>query len=177
MSSSRQWLDIALFIVLGFVSIGLAILPMGLTADSIPFPDLLFCVIAAWVVRRPETAPMLVIAAVSVLADAMLMRPIGLWALLMLLGTEGLRLSERAFRDLPFVLEWLYISGLLIIMIILQNVILLVTFADVYEFSTLVWHVLRTIAIYPVVVAILHWIFRIRVPKPNERPNRLGYTV
>ena len=177
MSSPRQWFEIALFIVLGFVSIGMAILPMGLTADSIPFPDLLFCVFAAWVIRHPGTAPMLAIAGLGLIADAMMMRPIGLWALMLLLGTEGLRISERAFRDIPFLLEWVYVSGFLIIMIILQNVILLVSFDNVYDAGMLAGHVLRTIAIYPIVVATLHWVFRIRTPKPNERPNQLGYTL
>ncbi len=177
MSSSRRWYEVFLFTVLGLVSIGLPIMPMGLTADSIPFPDLMFCLFAAWIVRRPETAPMVLVAGLGILADAMMMRPIGLWALMLLVGTEGLRISERAFRDIPFALEWAYVSGLLIILTILQNVILLVSFADVYDFSTMMWHVLRTIAIYPLVVAVLHWIFRIRAPKPSERPNRLGYTL
>lgn len=177
MSSTRLGFEVVLFIVLGFVSIGLAILPMGLTADSTPFPDLMFCVIAAWVIRRPETAPLLAIAAIGLVGDVMMMRPLGLWTLLLVLGSEGLRISERAFRDIPFVLEWIYVSGFLIIMIILQNVILLVSFADVYDFGMLAWHVMRTIAIYPIVAAVLYWIFRIRAPKPNERPNRLGYTL
>ena len=177
MSSTRQWFEIVLFILLGLVSIGMAILPMGLTADSTPFPDLMFFVFAAWVIRRPETAPMLVIAALGLVGDAMMMRPLGLWALMLLLGTEGLRITERAFRDIPFVMEWIYVSGFLIIMVILQNVILLVSFADVYDFGTIGWHVLRTILIYPIVVAVLHWVFRIRAPKPNERPNQLGYTL
>ena len=177
MNNPRLWFETVLFIVLGFVAIGLAILPMGLTADSIPFPDLIYCLFAAWVIRRPESAPMIAIAGLGLIADAMMMRPIGLWALMLLLGTEGLRISERAFREIPFVLEWVYVSGFLIIMVILQNVILLVSFDEVYNAKTLAGHVLRTIAIYPIVVAMLHWIFRIRAPKPNERPNQLGYTL
>ncbi len=177
MSNSRKLIDFVLFGVLGMLSIGMAIMPMGLTADSTPFPDLMFCLFAAWTIRRPETAPVLIVAALALLADAMMMRPLGLWALMLVLGVEAIRLAERAFRDIPFVLEWAYVSGLLIILILLQNVILLVSFANVYDFSTLAWHVLRTIMIYPIVAAVLHWIVRIRSPKPNERPNRLGYTV
>lgn len=173
-SGTRYWLEVVLFLILGFVAIGIPMIPMGLAADSLPVPDLLFGLIIAWIIRRPETAPLFSVVFVAVLADAMLMRPLGLWALLILIGSEALRFSLRAFRDIPFVLEWAYVAGLLVLMTLLQSVILFVSFSDGYGFSDQTWHVLRTIAIYPVIVAMLHYIFRIRVPKLADRPNRLG---
>ncbi len=173
-SGTRYWLEVALFIVLGFVAIGIPMIPMGLAADSLPVPDLLFALIIAWIIRRPETAPLLAVVFLAVLADVMLMRPIGLWALAILMGTEALRFSLRAFRDIPFAQEWAYVAGLLLLMTLLQFVLQLISFSEVYGFSELAWHVLRTIAIYPVIVAVLHYIFRIRVPKLADRPTRLG---
>ncbi len=175
MSDLRRGLDILLFAIVGFISIGLAILPLGFAADSIAFPDLLYCVMVAWVIRRPETAPIVIVAGIGLLADAMMMRPVGLWALMLLLGTEALRINERAFREIPFLLEWAYVSGLLILLTILQYILLLITFSDTYDFGLSFWHILRTILIYPFVVLTLRWVFRVRVPKPNERPNQLGY--
>lgn len=173
-SGTRYWLEVTLFAILGFVAIGIPMIPMGLAADSLPFPDLLFALMVGWIIRRPETAPLLVVAFLAVLADAMLMRPMGLWALILLVATEALRFSLRAFRDIPFLLEWAYVAGLLVLMTLAQSVLQLVSFSDVYGFSDQAWHVLRTIAIYPIVVAVLHYIFRIRVPKLADRPNRLG---
>lgn len=173
-TGTRVWVEAALFLILGFVAIGIPLIPMGLAADSLPFPDLLLVLIIAWIIRRPETAPLLAVVFLAVLADAMLMRPIGLWSLIILIGTETLRFSIRAFRDIPFVLEWAYVAGLLILMTLLQSVFLLISFSDIYGFSDQAWHVLRTIAIYPIMVAVLHYIFRIRVPKLADRPNRLG---
>lgn len=171
---ARKWLNPLLFLLAGLVAIGGPMIPMGLAANSVAFPDLLFAVTMAWVIRQPATAPMVLVAFLAILADALLMRPIGLWALMLLLGSEAVRLGHRTFRDIPFVLEWAYVAGLLVILILLQSVVMLVTFMPQYGVLTLFWHVLRTVAIYPVVVAVLHWGMRIRAPKRDTRPNRLG---
>ena len=176
-SGPRQWLDIALFLLAGFIAIGLAIIPMGLAANSVAFPDVLFALFVAWVIRQPDSAPVVAIVFLSVLADALMMRPIGLWAMMLLVGTEGLRLSERAFRDIPFLLEWLYVSVLFVLLSFLQNVVLFVSFSEMYAIGDVFWHAVRSIAVYPVVVAVLHWGLRIRATKKDNRPNRLGFVL
>jgi len=174
---SRRWAEVALFALLGFVSIGLPLVPMGLAANSVAFPDVMFCLFGAWIIRRPDSSPLLVIVFLAVLADALMMRPLGLWALMLFVGTEVLRVSLRAFRDIPFVLEWLYIGALLALMLLLQNFLLFASFDSAYGFSEVATHWLRTVASYPVVVAILHWGFRVRALKKDKRPNRLGYVL
>lgn len=106
-----------------------------------------------------------------------MMRPLGLWALVLFVGMEVLRISERAFRDIPFVLEWLYVSALLAFMLLLQNLLLFVSFDDAYGLTDVLWHWGRTIAAYPVVVGVLHWGLHIRAFKKDNRPNRLGYVL
>lgn len=174
---TRWWIEIVLFALMGFLSIGLPIVPMGLAADSVVFPDLMFAIFAAWVIRRPSSAPIIAIVFFGILADALMMRPLGLWALVLFVGMEILRLSERAFRDLPFVLEWIYVAALLALMLLLQNVLLFVSFDSVYSFADVSWHWARTIAVYPIVVGILHWGLHIRALKKDKRPNRLGYVL
>ena len=163
--------------LMGFVTIGVPIIPMGLAANSIGFPDVMFAVFAAWVIRRPVSAPIVGIVFFGVLADALMMRPLGLWALVLFVGMELLRLSERAFKDIPFVLEWLYVSGLFALMLLLQNVLLFVSFDSVYILSDVIWHWVRTVLSYPLVVLILHLALRIRAYKKDNRPNRLGYVL
>lgn len=176
-TSLKRWADKLLFVLAVCFAIGLSIMPMGLAANAVAFPDVVFAVMVAWVIRKPASAPVILVVLLGILADALMMRPIGLWALMLLAGTEGIRLSYRMFRDIPFVLEWVYVSVLLIALLILQNLILLVSFADVYQFTDVFWHAIRTIAVYPVVVAILHWALRIRATSKNKRPNRLGYVL
>ena len=174
-SRSRLWLDTGLFLLTGFIAIGLAIVPMGLAANSVAFPDLLFALFVAWVIRQPSSASVLAIVFLSILADALM--PIGLWAMMLLIGTEGLRLGERTFRDIPFLLEWLYASVLFVLLSVLQNVVLFVSFSNMYAIGDVFWHAVRTIAVYPLVVAVLHWGLRIRATKKDKRPNRLGYVL
>lgn len=176
-SRSRGWIDTGLFLLTGLIAIGVAILPMGLAANAVAFPDVLFALIIAWVIRAPSSAPVLVIVFLAVLGDALMMRPIGLWALMLLIGSEGVRLAGRTFYDIPFLLEWLYVSGLLIVLLVLQNLLLFVSFAAPHHFGDVVWHAIRTIAVYPFIVAILHWGLRIRATKKDKRPNRLGYVL
>ena len=174
---ARWWGELILFALMGFVAIGLPIVPMGLAANSIVFPDLMFAVFAAWIIRRPSSAPIVGIVFFGILADALMMRPLGLWALVLFVGMEVLRISERAFRDIPFVLEWLYVRPALALMLLLQNVLLFVSFDSVYSLSDVVWHWVRTFAAYPLVVATLHWGLCIRAFKKDNRPNRLGYVL
>ncbi len=173
-TAPRHWTNMLLFLLIGMVSIGIPMIPMGLAANSIPFPDLLYVVIVAWIIRRPDSAPMLLVAFLALLGDALLMRPLGLWAVLLLAGSEALRASKRAFRDIPFVLEWAYVAGLFVVLNVLQNLLLLVTFTPMHGFGAVFGHVLRTVAIYPLVVAFLHWGLRIRAPRRDTRPNRVG---
>ncbi len=176
-TNSRRWFEVILFLIMGFASIGIPIIPMGLAANSVAFPDIMFALFAAWVIRRPMSAPILGIVFLGVLGDAMMMRPLGLWALVLFVGMEVLRVSERAFRDIPFLVEWLYVSALFALMLILQNLLLLVSFDRVYGVTDVIWHWGRTVAVYPVVVIILHWGLHIRAYKKDNRPNRLGYVL
>ncbi len=168
------WWNTGLFLVFGMVSIGVPMIPLGLSAGSLPFPDLLFAFMIAWIIRQPETAPLISVVFLALLGDALLMRPLGLWALMLLAGTELVRWRQRAFGEAPFLLEWVSVAVLFVVLLVMQNFLLLVSFAHMHGFTTLAGHAVRTIAIYPLVVAGLHWGLHIRVPRPSMRPNRVG---
>lgn len=174
MSTSRYWYETILFVTLGFISIVISLIPMSLSPESVGFPDLLFCLFTAWIIRRPASTPMMAILFLSVLADAFMMRPIGLWALLLFAGMEGVRIFERPFREIPFVLEWVYVGLLFIALTLLKNVLLFLSFSYIPGFSETSWHVLRTAAIYPAVVFFLHWSLGVRHVTSARKPNKLG---
>jgi len=167
---------IMLFLIGGFAAIILPMVPLGLPANSTPFPDILFLYLAVWCIRQPQTAPLLGVAFLALLSDAMLMRPLGLWALLLVAASEALRLGNKTFRETPFLLEWLYVAGLLATMSVLQNFLFMVTFSPMHGFWATVWHIGRSVALYPVVVGVLYYGFRVRRPDNRQRPNRLGVT-
>ena len=60
------------------------LLPLQTTPRSLAGPDLLLAFAVAWCLRRPEFVPPLALALAFLLADLLLQRPPGLWALLAL---------------------------------------------------------------------------------------------
>ncbi len=74
-----------------------------------PGPDILICVIMAWIVRRPDFLPMPLILFVILLEDLILMRPPGLWTAIVIVATEFLRGRVALTRELSFVVEWLLV--------------------------------------------------------------------
>jgi hypothetical protein len=83
-------------VVLALAAIHVPMIPVSHAADRLPVPDLLFCLLAAWVVRRPERLPLLLVVALGLLADLLQARPVGPGALGLVLATEVLRIARPA---------------------------------------------------------------------------------
>ena len=154
-----------------------SMLPLGLSADSILMPDLLVAMTFAWVIRRPSTAPYALVFMVALFADIMLMRPLGLWAMLTLLIGEFARSQRRPLREQPFVAEWILFAMVLTVGVGINLLILNLTFTPRPSIDLMVNHIAMTTLSYPFVVAALHWIFRIRAPKTAAGSDRLGRVV
>jgi rod shape-determining protein MreD len=130
----------------------LRILPLTALPPGIPGPDLALGLTMAWVLRRPDYVPVVLIAAVVLLEDLLFMRPPGLWALIVVLGTEFLRRREVMTRDLPFVLEWVLIGAVLFAMIFANRLVLQVFLVPQTPLWLVLIQGLTTLAAYPAVV-------------------------
>lgn len=168
------WFYRALFILLGVLAIAYPILPLQFTPLRWPAPELLFALTMAWVVRQPESAPFLLIAGLALLADAVLMRPMGLWAVLLLMASETVRFSYRSIQERGLVMEFSLVAALLLAMVIVQNILLLASFSQSLEAARMLQFGVLTLLCYPVMVAFLHYIIRVRKPDHANRPDRLG---
>ena len=56
-----RMMRMALLTLIGMLAIFLEITPLGLEASARPSPDLLLCVVAYWSIRRPGSAPAVLI--------------------------------------------------------------------------------------------------------------------
>ena len=63
------WAHRGLYAALALALLFLRLLPLGSIAGAWPGPDLLVCLTFAWVLRRPDYTPVLLIAAVLLLED------------------------------------------------------------------------------------------------------------
>lgn len=165
---TRRWAHRALFVLVSVMVIGIGLLPLGDGTARMPGPDLPVVIAYAWVLRRPEYVPPLLIALVVLLADAFALRPLGLWAALVVIGAEFLRTRESLLRDLPFLAEWALVTAVLVGLTLIYWAILTVFVAVQPELGQ---HLLRAIAsalVYPVVVAVSRTIFGLRRLAPGE---------
>lgn len=152
----------ALFAALAGAILFLRLLPLDVGATSWPGPDVALCLALAWVLRWPDRLPALVIAGVFLLEDLILMRPPGLWAAIVLMGTEAARLREGRWREHSFLVEWLRLSILIGAMMLAYRVAQVLTLLPVPALGLVILHYIATVAAYPFVVLGARLLFGLR---------------
>ncbi|MFN7003656.1 MAG: rod shape-determining protein MreD [Roseinatronobacter sp.] len=135
---------------------------------NFPMPDLMLCLTVAWVLRRPDLLPAPVIAAFFFIEDILLMRPPGLWALIVLMGTEFLRRRSDQFRGYLFPYEYALVAGLMLVMFLANRAVLAIVIMPVEPLGLSFAHFLVTVLAYPAVVAVSHFLFGLRKPATGE---------
>ncbi len=139
----------ALFL-LGLAAVALALVPLAPGGGLVP-PDLLFCLVLAWVLRAPEPVPVWALVVLGLFADAMLSRPMGLGALGLLLAAEAVSQLAPRLRGAHFVLEWLVAGVLFALVLAGTQLAMRVVFADAPPVGDLLRYVAATVIAYPVV--------------------------
>lgn len=163
-----HWVFRMLFIGLALLLLFLRLLPLGHMPGALPGPDLLLCLIMAWVVRRPEFLPMPMILVVMLAEDLILMRPPGLWTAIVILATEFLRGRVALTRELNFVVEWMLVAGVMLGMVLAYRLVLLVAFVPQAAFGFAIVQYLWSIALYPLVVGLSLLVLDLRKPAMGE---------
>ncbi|MBL4807610.1 MAG: hypothetical protein JKY31_10025 [Rhodobacteraceae bacterium] len=170
----RIWFFCGIFIAVALISIAIPLLPLGFSPDRWAMPDLFFALTVAWVLRMPNSAPLILVAALALLADAVLMRPVGLWALLIVVASELARMNERLIREAGILVETAFFVAILIVMVLIQNALLFLTFSGVYPLKSLLQFVMLSMICYPFITGFLHYILRVRGRNIRNLPDRLG---
>jgi len=168
------WAYRALYTVLSIFALAIPLLPLGFSPLRSAMPDLFFALTIAWVVRDSRSAPLVLVALLAILADAVLMRPMGLWAGLIVISSELVRLNERMIREGGFLAELIFFALTLVAMLIVQNLVLLITFAEPYPLPELAQFVVFSVVFYLIIVLALHYVFRLRGRNWRTAPDRLG---
>jgi len=146
----------------------LRLLPVTGGAGGVPMPDVMLCLTFAWVVRRPDHLPAMLIAVVFLLEDFLLMRPPGLWAALVVLGAEFLRSRAALSRELPFPGEWLMVAVVMTAVILGDRAISFVTLLPVAALGSTLILLVGTVVAYPVVVGLAAATLGLRKPATGE---------
>jgi rod shape-determining protein MreD len=167
-SRAAHWGFAALFLALALLLLFLRLLPLGQTAGSFPGPDLMLCLIMAWVMRRPDYLPLSLIVVVVLAEDLILMRPPGLWTALVVLASEFIRSRAALTRELNFVVEWLLVTGLMMGILLVYRLVFALALLPQPPFGYSVVQVLWSIVAYPVVVGLSRLVLDLRKPATGE---------
>ena len=167
-SQLRLWLMRGAFLLLTLAILFFQLLPLDTTPRSWAGPDLILAFAVAWSLRRPDYVPPLVLALAFLLADLLLQRPPGLWALLALAGCENLKSRARNLRDAGFGVEWFTVAVVLVMITAAHRIVLLLALIDVPRLSLTLSELGATLLFYPVAVGITRWPMGVRRAAPGD---------
>ena len=171
--TSRKWLYRLMFLALAGGVVFVQLIPLQTTPGNWAMPDLLICLCYAWVLRRPEYMPVILIAIVMLVTDMLFMRPPGLMAALFVLGAEFLRARAALIRELPFLLEWAMVAGVLTAVMVANRVVLIAVMEPRPPLGLSLSQLITTLAAYPLVVLFSRYVAGLRKITPGE-VNTLG---
>lgn len=162
------WAMRGLYVALGVLILFVQLIPLETVPRGWIAPDLILCVTMVWVARRPDLAPVWLIAAIFLLSDLLLQRPPGLWSALALIATEVLRSRTSDLRDTTFAFEWALVSTILVVF----YAALLVSWALFVPFDIsqplVALQMLFTITLYPVIAAFFAVVFQVAKAAPGQ---------
>jgi rod shape-determining protein MreD len=162
------WAHRALYAGLAVALLFLRLLPLGTPAGNWPGPDLLLCLTFAWVLRRPDYTPVLLIAAVILLEDLLLLRPPGLWAAIVVLATEFLRRRGALAREISFAVEWLMVATVMAAAMLGYRLVLLLAMLPQVSLGQAIIQLVASILCYPLVVGASRLALGVRKPATGE---------
>lgn len=162
------WVHRAGFVLVALALLFLKLLPLGSEAGDWPGPDILLCLIFVWVVRRPDYLPVWLILLVVLLEDLLLLRPPGLWAALVVLGSEFVRSRGGLTREVSFWGEWALVAGVMVGLIVAYRLAFTITFLPQPGFGFAMLQVLWSILCYPLVVGASRLALDLHKPATGE---------
>lgn len=167
-SPAKLWFMRLAYVFLATLILFAHLLPLETTPQRFAGPDVLVALTFAWALRRPQYVPMLLIALVMLLADLLLQRPPGLWAALILLSAEWLKLRDRNLRENTFVAEWLTVAYTLFLATLLYRATLGLLIVSPGALSLSFMQFGMTMLVYPLIAGASFLAFGSRRGKQGE---------
>lgn len=158
----KSILNTASFIVFGSVLVVISLAPMDLTPTLRMPPDFLFCFIFVFLVRDPQNVPVLSVIFVSLLADFLWFRPIGLTTLIILLASEILRWIITTREQISLPEEFIYITLILSITTLCQELVKFFTTIPSLSLEYILNYVLFTLILYLLIIILIKVITTVR---------------
>lgn len=144
-----------------------------ITATGIFFPDVMLVLTFVFALRRPDMVPFWLIGLVFFLADVVLLRPLGLWTILVIISVEFLRRRARQPRKGNLYSEWMTASAAIAGVFLINTLILSFALVPQAQFSLVLIKAGLSILAYPLFATVMELIFRL---KPIPLTDRERYS-
>lgn len=171
-SPTQVWTMRIAYVGLALVIVFFHLIPLDTVPRQWAPPDLLLAFTLAWVVRRPDYVPLLVIGAVMLMADLLFQRPPGLMALLVVLGSEYLKYRTYTPGESSFPAEWAAVCITIIAITLLNRLVLGLMLVPRPPLGPSLVQMVLTALSYPLVVLVTQLTFGVRRPAPGDAGER-----
>ena len=165
---ARQWTMRIAFSALVMVILFFHMLPLQTATGGWIWPDLIFAFALAWSVRRPDYVPAVLLAGLFLLADLLLHRPPGLWAVLALIACSQMQNQARNLRDASLATEFMSAAAWIVGVGIGYRIILAILLVETPSLGPAALQIIVTVIAYPAVVAVTHALMGIRKTTPHD---------
>ena len=164
------WLNALVLVGFGWLAILLELAPLGARASATPSPDLLFCVAAFLVLRRPNSTPAILVILLGLARDVIGGGAVGLGAIALFGAIEFLRANRDRLRRRSFISELAVIVVLAFAINAIHVVVLTITFAPSPALDILVLGVALTLGAYILIAGFFRFALRLKA-EPLESRN------
>ena len=145
-------------IIIFFIGIILIILPISPISSQpviIEKPDFLLCLIFGWIILDPKNSSISILILLSFFADILWYRPLGLWPLLILLGSLSIKLIITKISFDSFLFKVIYFILFLITIDTLIFMTSLIGLTEELDFNIWFTRFIFTILSFPLIVYLL----------------------
>lgn len=162
LTPSRTWLFSGIYLCFAALTLILHLLPLSTSPSTWAAPDVLLCLTYVLVLRRPTLVPIGLIAIVFLIFDLFTMRPPGLLTAFIVVGAEFLRSRARVNSELPFLVEWVLVAGVICGVLLGYRLTLFLVAVDLPSLGLSLQHLISTVILYPLFVLLAEWVMRRR---------------
>ena len=145
-------------IIIFFIGIIIIILPISPISSQpviIEKPDFLICLIFGWIILDPKNSSISILILLSFFADILWYRPLGLWPILILLGSLSIKLIITKISFDSFLFKMIYFILFLITIDTLIFMTSLIGLTEELDFNIWFTRFIFTILSFPLIVYLL----------------------
>jgi len=144
--------------IIFFIGIFFIILPISPISNQpviIEKPDFLLCLMFGWIILDPKNASLSIIILLSFFADILWYRPLGLWPLLILLGTLSIKFLITKISVESFFLKMIYFISFLLTIDTFIFITSLIGLTEKLDFNIWINRFVFSILSFPLIVYLL----------------------